>query len=428
MAEAKPHIWTLSEGGTTSLGVSCAGDGLFLGPIPLLDREEGRFVVRAQEDLERLMSRGFGVDVALDRTMPGLRAVASALNDNDLCRARIAAVHLRIPDLPDPFGRLDMQLEDIALTHGRLDKTMMAADWDPAKHPRTGTVPNPGWFAPTDGGEDGVEPTLVSDKLNDDGRLHLPSGERNDEIGDLLEWIANSKPEDVPAIEGEIHRLFYVPGDSIGGSIMQRALADAAQHPDLASREKILEGYEPITHRDPQLAGEISDDVAGAALLRVPEILPVLRSILPGARTAATAAAPTAEAVEKASSEFWKLGWAARGVAIHKAMGETLPAGFPTIDAFENGVTTSIKSINLHAATYQNARNLTSTLNRYVSSLERFSGTKYGNVQITPPEITRRMLHVVVPKGSMTETQLGAISGAAQRAAERGVILVVTPF
>ena len=422
------HLWSLSEGPGTSLGLSCTTDGLFIGATPLLDRDSDGFVVRPQGDLERLLTSAYGIDVALDRTMPGLKAVAAALNDNNLCRARIAAVHLRIPPLPDAFAPLDMQLEDIALKLDRLHKTTAAGDWNPAKHPRTGRAPNPGWFAPTDGGGDGVEPTLVSDKLRYDGRLHLPSGERNDEIGDLLEWIANSKPEDVPAIEGEIHRLFYATGDSIGGSIMQRALADAAQHPDLASREKILEGYEPVTHRDPQLAGEISDDVTGAALLRVPEILPVLRSILPGARTAATAAAPTAEAVEKASSEFWKLGWATRGAAIHKAMGETLPTGFPTIDAFENGVTTSIKSINLNAATYQNARNLTSTLNRYVSSLERFSGTKYGDVQITSAEITRRILHVIVPKGSMTETQLGAIGGSAQRAAERGVILVVTPF
>lgn len=209
---------------------------------------------------------------------------------------------------------------------------------------------------------------------------------------------------------------------------MQRALADAAQHPDPASREKLLEGYEPITHRDPEIAGEISDEISGTALLRLPEILPVLRAILPGARTAETAAAPTAEAVEQASSEFWKLGWAARGAAIHKAMGESLPAGFPTIDAFEDGVATSIKSIDLNGATYQNARNLSSTLNRYVRSLERFSDTTHGRTQIELASITRRMLHVVVPKGSMTETQLGAIRGAAQRAVERGVILVVTPF
>jgi hypothetical protein len=37
----------------------------------------------------------------VDRLMPGLHTVAAAMNANDPCLARIAAVHLRIPDLPD---------------------------------------------------------------------------------------------------------------------------------------------------------------------------------------------------------------------------------------------------------------------------------------------------------------------------------------
>ncbi len=60
------------------------------------------------------MSRGFGFPVSLDRVVGGLAAVASALNEGNLCGARIAAVQLRIPDLSDAFAHLDMQLEDIA--------------------------------------------------------------------------------------------------------------------------------------------------------------------------------------------------------------------------------------------------------------------------------------------------------------------------
>ncbi len=74
--------------------------------------------------------------------MPRLGTVASALNANDPCLACIAAVHLRLPDLADRTARDDMEAEDCLIKSG---------DWNPTLHPRTGTPPNPGWFAPTGG-------------------------------------------------------------------------------------------------------------------------------------------------------------------------------------------------------------------------------------------------------------------------------------
>jgi hypothetical protein len=141
-----PHLWRLSDekGGS---GLCCAEDGLFLANTPLLEQQTNGFAARPQADLETILSRGFGVEVSLDHIMAGLGTVASALNAGDLCRARVAAVHLRIPDLPDEFARLDMQLEDVALKLNRIGKTTVAGGWNPDKHPRTGTAPNPGWFA-----------------------------------------------------------------------------------------------------------------------------------------------------------------------------------------------------------------------------------------------------------------------------------------
>jgi hypothetical protein len=73
--------------------------------------------------------------------MLGLATVAAALNANDQGLARIAAVHLRIPDLPDRAARDAMEAADILIK---------SADWNPVLHPRAGTPPNPGWFAPTE--------------------------------------------------------------------------------------------------------------------------------------------------------------------------------------------------------------------------------------------------------------------------------------
>jgi len=254
--------WQVSEE-RSGLGLCCAENGLFLANTSLLDRRPEGFSPRPQAELEVILSRGFRFSVSLDRVMGGLSAVASALNAGDLCRVRIAAVHLRIPDLPDAFARLDMQLEDVALKLDRIAKTTAAGDWNPAgrdwdpdKHPRAGTGPNPGWFAPTSSDGDNVSPTLVSDKLGDDGGFHLPPGERNDEIGDLLEWIANASPDDADAINAEIKRVFSDAGDFNDGAMFHAALGEVLRHPDQATRERVLETYEPITHHDPVEIGQ----------------------------------------------------------------------------------------------------------------------------------------------------------------------------
>ncbi len=111
-----------------------------------------RFVVRDRNEIERLLSRAYRTGFVVDRLMPGLSTVASALNANDPCLARIAAVHLRIPDLPNQTARTDMEAEDILIK---------SADWNPALHPREvhkaspDDPKHPGWPAGTPGGRGG---------------------------------------------------------------------------------------------------------------------------------------------------------------------------------------------------------------------------------------------------------------------------------
>lgn len=93
-------IWRLSEYTPDNLGLACTDDGLLLGRTPLIERRDGRFVVRERSEIARLLIYAFPHGCAVDRIMPGLAAVASALNANDPALARIAAVHLQIPDLP----------------------------------------------------------------------------------------------------------------------------------------------------------------------------------------------------------------------------------------------------------------------------------------------------------------------------------------
>jgi hypothetical protein len=66
-------------------------------------------------------------------------------------------VHLRIPDLATPEVRAALAVED-SLIKSACDKADGATNWNPALHPRAGTAPNPGWFAPTDEESNRVTP------------------------------------------------------------------------------------------------------------------------------------------------------------------------------------------------------------------------------------------------------------------------------
>ncbi|MGA8495138.1 MAG: hypothetical protein WB764_06640 [Xanthobacteraceae bacterium] len=115
-----PKVWRLSENsGDDNLGLACTEQGLVLGRTALIERRDGRFVVRERNELEHLLSRAYRMKLNVDRLMPGFATVAAALNANDQALARIAAVHLRVPDLPDQAARDEMESADILIKYAR---------------------------------------------------------------------------------------------------------------------------------------------------------------------------------------------------------------------------------------------------------------------------------------------------------------------
>ncbi len=60
-------------------------------------------------------------------------------------------MQLRIPDLPGLLAGAALETEDRLIKTERGGDVLARAGWDPDKHPRAGTPPNPGWFAPTEG-------------------------------------------------------------------------------------------------------------------------------------------------------------------------------------------------------------------------------------------------------------------------------------
>ena len=229
-----PKIWRLSENsGDDNLGLACTEQGLVLGRTALIERRDGRFVVGEQSEIEYLFSLAYGREATAQRLMPGLATVASALNADDQVLARIAAVHLRIPDLPDQATRDAMEAADFLIKYARDEG---GGDWNPAQHPRAGTPPNPGWFAPTEGAsgeshstrtaqnDDHTRRSGISSSAGDKWVGLRPGPQRIDELADFIEWMANATPEDEQAIRAEIKRYFFDVGDQGGAAALNSAL------------------------------------------------------------------------------------------------------------------------------------------------------------------------------------------------------------
>ena len=120
--------------------------------------------------------------------------------------------------------------------------------------------------------------------------------------------------------------------------------------------------------------------------------------------------------------EVWKLLPFERGQAIEQALGHNLSSKFPVIDKFDNGLATSIKSIDLGAPTYQDAGKLASTIKGYINKVSDFDGGAHGGFRILPGETTGRALDLAIPSLG-TATQKIALQEMMEYAAQQGVKL-----
>ena len=169
--------------------VECDVHGARVAGFPLLIRGgSGKWKPRPSESIERALMGIYGVGIDAQPKVSGLAVVAEALNHGELARAQIATLLLKLPDpgRVDADGAAGLRKLAILFEAGWLSK-----EWDPSKHPRAGSGPNPGWFAPNGGGaEDGSKPAGASDAAvvpvaaEEDERF--PWEERDDEGGEYF--------------------------------------------------------------------------------------------------------------------------------------------------------------------------------------------------------------------------------------------------
>ncbi len=135
-------MWNAERRGCSWRGFrSCAGRG------------RDSWDVRPIDDLNRDLSACYGLPVETASKRAGFAVVAKALERGEIALAQIAAVLLQLPD-PPPLAKLEGR-DRPYLAVELFRSGLLKGDWDSDKHPRIGTPPNPGWFAPR---EDEAEP------------------------------------------------------------------------------------------------------------------------------------------------------------------------------------------------------------------------------------------------------------------------------
>lgn len=140
----------------SAAGVSCDQSGVFVGGTPLLERAEDeghQWRLRPISDLNRDLSKRYGLPIDLSAKTSALAAIARALSRGDVIHAQIATLHLRIPD-PPLFKKGELCPADASNLARQLSASgLLKREWDPAKHPHW-PAGSPGGiggqFAPTE--------------------------------------------------------------------------------------------------------------------------------------------------------------------------------------------------------------------------------------------------------------------------------------
>lgn len=111
MSFANRHVHGSSA---NPLGLACAADGVFLAGTPLLRITAEGLAPRSCDEVAILMRIAYDAETDVTRLLSGLRVAAKALNDQDVGRAMIACVHLRLQPLT-PHGAALLEMANDAL-------------------------------------------------------------------------------------------------------------------------------------------------------------------------------------------------------------------------------------------------------------------------------------------------------------------------
>lgn len=130
----------------------------------------------------------------------------------------------------------------------------------------------------------------------------------------------------------------------------------------------------------------------------------------------------------KVGESVWAMNALSRGRKIEQFLGANMSwaKNFPTIDKIVDGVATSIKSMDLTAASYQKGNSVLNTLKGYVDDLAKFTSKEWGGTAVTQGEsYTSKALELAVQTGKGTEAQWSQINQAINYALDKNINVTI---
>jgi hypothetical protein len=94
-------MFKLSEGRATRRGIYCGDEGLYLGPVALIEREGNGYHARPAAEIEALLAAAYETPPDLSRCLTALPRLAANLEANNLSLAQIGALQLHLADIAD---------------------------------------------------------------------------------------------------------------------------------------------------------------------------------------------------------------------------------------------------------------------------------------------------------------------------------------
>ncbi|UGU18119.1 DUF6443 domain-containing protein [Sinomicrobium kalidii] len=131
----------------------------------------------------------------------------------------------------------------------------------------------------------------------------------------------------------------------------------------------------------------------------------------------------------RGAKSVWGLNRFARGRVIEEMLGanKNWAKNFPGIDKIEDGVATSIKSMDLMGKSYQEGNRVFNTLKGYIDKLDNFGGrTRWGGTVIEEgTDYSSKALELAVQTGKGTDAQWDQINRAVQYALDRDINVTI---
>jgi RHS repeat-associated protein len=127
--------------------------------------------------------------------------------------------------------------------------------------------------------------------------------------------------------------------------------------------------------------------------------------------------------IGKVGGSIWKLAKFERGFKYEKILnlkGTFKIHNFPTIDAFADGIATSIKTMDVTAKSYQKGNSVYNKLMSYVNKLVNFKGARWSGIVVEEGQVNKRVLEIGMPQGA-TKSQLEQITKAINDAKSKGI-------